>query len=150
MPRFSGTLPIHIACQTNAPIEILITLVDRDTATLHMTDHNGALPLHERCNCCEDTIDGAIALRLLVDRGGVGTLAARNRDGALPLHILCAAPTTPLSAVQYLIQAFPGAVAMPTNDGQYPFMIAASNSSLTSLSVVYEIVRANPVLAVPR
>jgi hypothetical protein len=33
------------------------------------------------------------------------------------------------------------------NTGLYPFMIASSNASL---SVVYEIVRANPVLAIPR
>jgi ankyrin repeat protein len=150
----SGKLPIHVACQTNAPVEVLAALVDRDAATLHMVDHAGALPLHEYCCGRDDTTDCAGALRYLVERGGVSTLAARNRAGALPLHVLCGAPITtaspPLLAVQYMIQSFPGSLGMRTNSGQYPFMIAASNASLGSLSVVYEIVRANPVLATPR
>ena len=29
------------------------------------------------------------SVQYLVEQGGVGTLAARNRDGALPLHVLC-------------------------------------------------------------
>jgi ankyrin repeat protein len=152
----AGKLPIHIACQTHAPVDVLVTLVERDPATLCMADHAGALPLHEYCHRFRDTHDDASALRWLVDRGGVGTLAVRNRDGALPLHVLlCGASTTTtasllLSAVRYLIQSFPGSVAMRTNAGQYPFMLAASHASSTSLSLIYEIVRANPVMAVPR
>jgi hypothetical protein len=92
------------------------------------------------------------ALRYLVDQrgGGIGTLAARNRDGAMPLHVLCGASTLATARlalpVEYLIQSFPGSVAMSTDTGLYPFMIAADNASLC---VVYEIVRANPVLAIP-
>ena len=41
-----GQLPIHIACQTNAPLEVLTLLVERDPATLRMEDDTGALPLH--------------------------------------------------------------------------------------------------------
>jgi hypothetical protein len=85
-----------------------------------------------------------------VEQGGVGTLAARNQQGAQPLHVLCGSTNPPLRAVQYIIQSFPGSVATRTNAGQYPFMIAACESSAASLSVVYELVRANPNLVVPR
>ena len=33
---------MHVACQTNAPLEVLVALVERDPAALHMADHNGA------------------------------------------------------------------------------------------------------------
>ena len=149
----SGKLPIHVACQTNAPVEVLAALVDRDSATLHMADHAGALPLHEYC-CGYTTSVCTSALRYLVERGGVGTLAARNREGAVPLHVLCGASMTatrpPLLAIQYMIQSFPGSLGMRTNAGMYPFMIAARNASMGALSVVYEIVRANPTLAIPK
>jgi hypothetical protein len=48
-----------------------------------------------------------------------------------------------------LIQSFPGSVAAPTNAGHFPFMVAACETSSASLSVVYELVRANPALVVP-
>ena len=148
-----GRLPIHVACQTNAPVEVLAVLVELDPTTLHMADFSGDLPLHVWCRYYSDTTDYFSALRYLVERGGgIDTLAASNRDGALPLHVLCGASTIAtaslaLPVVQYLIQSFRGSVAMSTSKGLYPFMIAANNASL---SVVYEIVRANPVLAIPR
>ena len=42
-----------------------------------------------------------------------------------------------------MVQSFSGAVTARTNAGQYPFMIAACESSTASLSVVFELVRAN-------
>ena len=143
----SGMLPIHLACQANAPIEVLSVFVEIDPATLHMADHKGALPIHYLCGSGAPTEYSGV--RYLVKRGGVGTLAARNRDGALPLHALCGSTDPPLRTVQYLIQCFPGSVAARAKNGQYPFMVAACDSSTASLSVVYELVRKNPGLLVP-
>ena len=141
----SGKLPIHIACRSKVPVEVLAWVVEHDAATLHMTDNTGALPLH--CGCCGAVDDSNV--RFLFEQGGVGTLAARNRQGALPLHVLCGSTKPSLRTVQYLMQSFPGSVALRTNDGQYPFMTAACESSTASLSVVYTLVRANPRLAIP-
>jgi hypothetical protein len=143
----SGMLPIHLACQANAPLEVLSVFVEIDPATLHMADHKGALPIHYLCGSGAPTEYSGV--RYLVKRGGVGTLAARNRDGALPLHALCGSTDPPLRTVQYLIQCFPGSVAARAKNGQYPFMVAACDSSTASLSVVYELVRKNPGLLVP-
>jgi hypothetical protein len=79
-----------------------------------------------------------------VEQGGAGTLAARNHNGALPLHNLLASTNPSLRTVQYLIQSFPGAVTVRTKEGHYPFMVAACEASSASLSVVYELIRANP------
>jgi hypothetical protein len=88
---------------------------------------------------------------VLVEQGGGGTLTARNHKGALPLHNLVASTNPPLRTVQYLIHSFAGAVTAQTEDeGPYPFMVAACDTSSASLSVVYELVRANPDLVLPR
>ena len=141
----SGMLPIHIACDTNAPVDILSVLVERDSATLHIADNTGALPIHLLCG------NGATAeyasIRYLIEQGGVGTLTARNHEGELPIHILCFTTDPPLRIVQYLIHAFPMSVSMRTNAAEYPFMIAADEASL---SVVYEMVRVYPSLVVSR
>ena len=105
-----------------------------------------------RYTCCVAfgvVVDDA-SLLYLVEQGGIGTLTARNRQGALPLHILCGSTNPSLRTVQYLIQSFPGSVSASTPAGQYPFMLAAGETSSSSLSVVYELIRVNPDLAVPR
>ena len=139
----SGKLPIHIACKTNTPAEVLAFLVDLDPATLHIADHSGALPLHD---CCSGGAVDDISVRYLVEQGGAGTLAARNHQGALPLHTLCGSTHPSLRTVQHLVQSFPAAVKAQTKNGEYPFMIAACESSTASLSVIFELVRASPGL----
>jgi ankyrin repeat protein len=140
-----GKLPIHIACRSKALVEVLARIAEQDAATLHTADDAGNLPLHE---CCFGAVD-SLSVRFLVENGGVGTLAARNRDGALPLHLLCGSTNPSLRTVKYMIQAYPGSLAAQMNRGQYPFMIAACESSTASLSVEYELVRTNPDLVPP-
>ena len=146
----SGQLPVHLACEANAPVEVLTLLVEMDPVTLHIADLTGSLPLHLLCCNSGTTPTDDASVRYLVEQGGVGTLAARNHKGALPLHNLVASMNPPLRTVQYLIHSFPGAVAEPMNAGPYPFMVAACEASSASLSVVYELVRANPGLLLPR
>ena len=148
----SGKLPIHIACQTNAPVEVLAMLIEMDPATLPITDRTGALPIHLLL-CSSDSGRSTpckyARVRYLVEQGGVGTLAAHNRKGALPLHTFCGSTHRPWRVVQYLIQSFPSSVSMQTNAGEYPFIMEAA-STTSSVSVVYEVVRANPGLLVSR
>ena len=85
----SGKLPIHIACEANAPVEVLTLLVKMDPATLQIADHTGSLPIHLLL-FDNGTPTESAGVRYLVKKGGVGTLAARNLDGSLPLHNLVA------------------------------------------------------------
>jgi ankyrin repeat protein len=64
----NGKLPIHIACQTNAPVEVLSLLVDLDPTTLQVADHSGNQPLHE---CCFGAGDYS-SVRYIVEQGGIG------------------------------------------------------------------------------
>jgi hypothetical protein len=144
----NGKLPIHIACQANAPVEVLSMLVEMDSATLQIADHTGALPIHSLCRSCNRAEYASV--RYLVEQGGVGTLVARNRNGAMTLHILCGSTSPSLQTVQFLVQSFPGSVEAQTNVEQYPFMVAASESSSAFLSIVYELVRTIPGLVIPK
>ena len=71
---------------------------------------------------------------------------ARDRQGALPLHVLCGSTNPSVRTVQYLVQSFPATVSTRTHAGEYPFLIAACETASASLSVVYELVRAYPAL----
>ena len=107
--------------------------------------YSSALPLHE---CCRDMVDYS-SVRYLVEQGGVGTVTARDREGALPLHVLCGSTNPSQQTIQYLKQSFPAAVETQTYSGQYPFMVAACKTATASLNVIYELVRAHPDLLVP-
>ena len=144
----SGQLPVHLACEANAPVEVLTLLVEMDPVTLHIADLTGSLPLHLLCCNSGTTPTDDASVRFLVEQGGVGTLTARNHRGALPLHNLVASTNPPLRTVQYLIQSFPGAATARTDAGIYPFMMAACDTCSASLSVVYELVRADPTLII--
>ena len=143
-----GRMPIHIACSANAPVEMLSMLVEIDPATLRIADHTGALPIHLLCCPIRSPTEYG-SVRYLVEQRGVGALAARNRHGALPLHLLCGSIRPALRTVQFLIRSFPESVTARTNVGQYPFMVAACKSSSASLSVIYELIKANPSLVIP-
>ena len=94
---------IHGAGQENAPVEVLSMLVEMDPATLQIADHHsGSLPIHLLC-CSGTTPAEYCSVRYLVEQGGVGTLAARNRQGALPLHNLVASTNQAWRTVQYFV-----------------------------------------------
>ena len=124
-------------------------LIDMDPTTLQIADPTGSLPIHLLC-CSLTAPSEDASVRYLVEQGGVDTLAARNRMGALSLHNLVASTNPSLLTVQYLIQSFRGSVAERMNAGRYPFMLAACETSSASLSVIYELVRANPTFVLPR
>ena len=61
------SLPLHVACRTNAPIKVLCFFVEQDTAMLYMMNNAGSLPVHEACRggaCLEK-------IKLLTEKGGV-------------------------------------------------------------------------------
>ena len=122
-----GRLPIPIACRNKGPAEVLALMAEHAT-TLQTADHTGAMPLHECCCgavdesstrflaeegdvvtlagalpphllCCSGSPTEYASVRYLVEHGGVDTLAARNHEGALPLHALCESTNPSLRTV---------------------------------------------------
>ena len=105
-------MPLHVACEKGAPIEIVRPLLQRHAAALYMTnDNNGDLPLHAACRAAAESL-----IRFLAEQDP-NAVQARNNDGALPLHLLCGSSRPTLPAVNYLVDAFRGALAIRTTAG---------------------------------
>ena len=145
----SGKLLIHVACEANALVEVLSMLTEMNPAALQIADHTGSLPIHLLCCSLTTPTEKYASVRYLVEQGGVRTLAARNHKFALPLHNFVASNNPPLRTVQYLIQSFSRAATARSDEGLYPFMVAACETSSASLSVVYELIRSNPNMILP-
>ena len=80
----SRRLPIHLACDKNAPYSILRTLLEADPGkrSIAVPDKWGDLPLHTACSRHRTEV-----VRLLVDADvSRGTLHARADNGSLPIH----------------------------------------------------------------
>ena len=132
-----GALPLHIACQFGAPVEILRLIVQADAAALQTMNNNGDLPLHAACQADAPSLDG---IRFVVEQDPNAVQAANN-DGALPLHLLCGSrPTVP--TVKYLVSSFEGALALMPHSGDLPLMLACKASS--SQSVLQVLLTAYP------
>ena len=130
-------LPIHIACHGNALIQVFRFLVTQDEATLHMMDSAGSLPIHAACR-------GGASLdkiKILLEKGDVGTLCARDNQCALPLHVLCQSEPM-VDVVKYLLKMYPISVSERTGVGALPLMLACESSA--SESVLQELLTAHP------
>jgi len=140
-PDNNGDLPIHVACALGAKAEVLRILVGLDPATLHHENNTGKLPIHVASGSGRANVEN---LRFLVNEGGIGTLSARDRDGALPLHCLLGAHTSrpELDAVEFLLTSFRGSASVATNEGHLPFVVASKASC--SLDVLFFLLKAYP------
>jgi len=96
----SGSVPLHIACQNGAPVDILRMLFYLDEVA--------------------SAVDGGERL--------VMPPQIRDHGGALPIHTLLT--TNPsVSAVTIMLQAHPNSASMRTFDARYPLMIACESSA---------------------
>ena len=136
-PDNNGALPLHIACRTGAPIEIVHPLVLRHAAALHTRTNNGDLPLHAACRAAAPSLD---AIRFLAEQD-LNAVQAPNNNGALPLHLLCGRKPQ-VQTVKYLLSLFEGALAMPTHQGHLPLMLACM--TLACESVIQVLLTAYP------
>ena len=97
-PLYTGRLPIHLACDTGAPLSVIEWLIrhDVDKRSIRTPDKWGDLPLHTACARRGYT---AVIQRLLEadgdDNGATAstkitqTLWTRDVSGMLPLHMAC-------------------------------------------------------------
>lgn len=146
-------MPLHIAIQNPAiPTEIVRWLIKRDVSTLQHADSAGRLPLHLACHARAPVE----TLQLLVQQTGAdaGTMVrARDRNGALPLHLLLSPPaissvggtattTVKLDPVEYLLKAHPQSAESRNSQGELPVMLACQ--SRAPLDVLFLLLKASP------
>ena len=84
---YSGRLPIHLACDTNAPTAIIQWLLDNDEnkESIRRKDRWGDLPLHTACS----RKDVDVVRLLLESDSDKSTILTKDNYGALPIHMAC-------------------------------------------------------------
>lgn len=83
----SHRLPLHLACDKNAPIEVIRWLIenDKEKHSLLTPDQWGDLPLHTICS--RQNVE---VTKLLLDSdGSKASLLTKDKHGSLPLHMAC-------------------------------------------------------------
>jgi len=124
----SKRLPIHLACDKNAPISILQSLLDADVdkQSIVVPDKWGDLPLHTACSRHQTEV-----VKLLVDSDtSKKTLYTKAENGSLPLHsaLRYAAPA---SVVMLLLESKESRSTLlePGFYGQLPLHVACRNGA---------------------
>ena len=113
-----------------APEELSLNLIRMFPASVHKFDQDGNLPLHMAAVSGYQDMIGFLGERF------PSGASVRNEEGLLPLHMAiqsCSSPapsadgsfTSPSSMIKTILGFFPGAVAVPDNDGNLPIHCAA-------------------------
>ncbi|KAL7525053.1 hypothetical protein ACHAXR_001672 [Thalassiosira sp. AJA248-18] len=98
----SKRLPIHLACDKNAPLSIMQSLLeaDVDKVSTGVPDKWGDLPLHTACSRHQTEV-----VKLLVDSDvSKKSLFTKAANGSLPIHA-AARYTAPASLVMVLLES---------------------------------------------
>ena len=125
----AGMLPLHVACENGVSTSILELLIkvaeeqgtDEDNI-LNTVDKDYKTPLHHRL-LAETSITMA-DVKLLSGCGSFGepgAIALADKDGNLPLHILCQKKTkTNIEVLHFMLQLYPQAIEEKNVDGKTP------------------------------
>mmetsp|Transcript_28192 Transcript_28192/g.40850 ORF Transcript_28192/g.40850 Transcript_28192/m.40850 type:complete len:568 (-) Transcript_28192:163-1866(-) len=123
-------LPIHVACKSRAPKELVMALIEDFPEGVHTLDRNGALPLHLACQH-HAPLDSIRALLRAYPNGA----SARDHSGLLPIHLACTGNAS-LSVVEALLRAYPEGREMKDYNGHTPLTYLESSSCKQSLGLV--------------
>lgn len=91
------SLPIHIACEHDAPVAVLNVLVDAYPEGLVKTDKAGNLPIHYACSL--QSPESAMSLLKACPE----SVTAKNKKGQTPLHLACSRYDISKELVQELL-----------------------------------------------
>ena len=111
-------IPLHVACQTGASVEVIQRLLDRYPDGARTRDSLGRLGLHYACSHSAP-VEVVVAL-LNVFSGGAAIV---DKNGWLPLHVACRVGESP-EVINELLKAYPGGIGEKTNRGSTPLMCA--------------------------
>ena len=120
-------LPLHVACGISGmPKEVISYLAEQDAVLLQVQDSTGSLPIHHVCRSGGASLP---TIKMLMERGGVSTLTARDAHCALPLHSLCESRQPSLKVIEYLVAEYPKSLQQKTSTGALPYMLACGASA---------------------
>lgn len=98
----SARLPLHLACDKNAPLHVIRWLLESDTQKLSLLkpDKWGDLPLHTTCS--RQNVD--VVKLLLESDASKSTVFIKDNQGSLPLHMACRY-NAPSQVIELLLQS---------------------------------------------
>ena len=101
----NGNLPLHAACQADAPsLESIRFVVEQDPNAVQAANNDGALPLHLLCGS-RPSVQAVQYLLGLFE----GALAMRTHQGDMPFMVACKASSSE-SVLQILLTVYPEAL----------------------------------------
>ena len=101
-----GSTPLHIACWSNPPTEIIRGLLDAHPSAVSDKDRHGDTPLHVALTGPCPTTE---IVKLLLDSCPMVTSIA-NREGLLPLHQACRYCPERQDILKIVVDAYPFAL----------------------------------------
>jgi hypothetical protein len=129
------TLPLHLACLYQPPVQVVQALVDLypDAASVRVQEEAcNQLPLHLAC-----MLGGSKdVIQVLLDAYPLGVKCRESFGGFLPLHLAVHSTTTStsyLEAIETLIQAFPESLHVVCNFGDTPLDIVQKSGNNNNL-----------------
>lgn len=135
----NGKLPLHVAAERGAPVEILNRLMFPHA--VNIPDVFGSLPIHYACIAKSPLR----TIQYLVRKGGADMLRKPNMEGCLPLHSVLKRESTsrqiPFETIQYLVNAYPESLMLRTRNGDLPITMAGTS---LSLDTIYFFMRRHP------
>jgi ankyrin repeat protein len=131
-----GDLPLHVACYSQAPLEVVRYLVQEYPESLRVPNDDGYPPLHFAC-----TFKAPLEVVRYLVQEYPKSLQVRNNFGNILLHIACSYEA-PLEVVRYLVQEYPEALEVTGNDGYLPLHFACYSQA--PLEVVQYLVQEYP------
>mmetsp|Transcript_8709 Transcript_8709/g.12853 ORF Transcript_8709/g.12853 Transcript_8709/m.12853 type:complete len:846 (+) Transcript_8709:57-2594(+) len=131
-------LPIHRACELNAPEPLIQALLTAFLDGAKLKDYgNGFLPIHFACIGSASSF-GIINIVLGAYEEGV---MVKDALGRLPLHLACENGASK-EVIEILLAANPESIEVKDKDGQFPIHCACQN--LASEEVIQMLLRAYP------
>ena len=120
-----GALPLHVACASGAPPEVLRLVLAYNEEALSTADATGQILLHACARSGAACTPATLGFLLQAYPAGCGV---RDNAGRTALHAACACPEATLDAVTALTAAGGGssAVTERDNDGATPLHLAAA------------------------
>lgn len=99
VPHRGGSLPLHMACRSNASAAVVKMLLDRYPKATEVQNFDGDLPLHLACRfgSCPEVV------RMIID-ANPKSVDVRNNEGKKPLDLLLEYTTTTTESTTLLHQ----------------------------------------------
>jgi ankyrin repeat protein len=134
-----GSVPLHVACATSAPLEIVIYLVKYAPEALRVARATeGSYPLHVAL----EHGASSLVIDLLLHNQDPDTTGLTNNAGETPLHIACRYGAS-FQIIQSVMDRPGAAVKSATSQGELPIFVACAAAE-PSLDTILTLMKGYP------